>query len=728
MGHVRFRRRSDRVLLIAAFGAALGWAAPAFPADCVFVPSNDVRRVGALLARFAGETHLPPILADQWDASLDGDRARITLPFERGSVVLSWQLDGTCAVVDARVDASPDYHGALPDGAAVARLAASFPTARPGSSGGIPAPVAGGLVAVALIVAAVVGFRLRQLRVLAVDRLRRVTAIDLIRLLGVVVIAGLLPWKSAEPASASIGSLSLITVLWLTMTGFFGYATARRDDWPAVAVFLLALGIRAGYARHGVEGDVLHFLGRRTTDSHSFVYTYYLKFIYGVARDPFRLQIHANAILAAVAALPLYLFVRRRTGDRMAALFVALFYAVHPILLQMAPTDSPYSLCFACWFSALALLGGSAIGAREMVGGALLLGIAATCRPEGGLFVPASLLLVDPLAVLRAAVGHVRSALASAGMLLGMLALEVYFVFSTHMGADHRLPVDQCTAAATLAAGLWSTDYNDVLIAVLVLVGALAGSVTKRLRIGLGAAAATLLVVWPFCGTTYGGYIILHRLSAACALQVIGAGVGVAWITSWLPGTLRRHWTAALPGVAAAIYLLVVHRHEIHDQIGLSDEFWMLRNHLAPGGVVEKNCKLVWVGRNMDTDIHDFEDVVPGMEGVRCPQTDCLAEVARGGCFYYMRGLNCFYSETPTKPECRAEGKTPGEGYWDCIDPDCVRVEGSLQLDLVEQRTVDVHSVWNYEHDNADPHFPLQADVALYRVVGMKRLPTSKTR
>ena len=72
---MRFRRRSHRVVLIAALGAALGWAAPAFPAVCAFVPSNDVRSVGSLLARFAVETHLPAIIADQWDASLDGGRA-----------------------------------------------------------------------------------------------------------------------------------------------------------------------------------------------------------------------------------------------------------------------------------------------------------------------------------------------------------------------------------------------------------------------------------------------------------------------------------------------------------------------------------------------------------------------------------------------------------------------------------------------------------------------------
>jgi hypothetical protein len=204
-------------------------------------------------------------------------------------------------------------------------------------------------------------------------------------------------------------------------------------------------------------------------------------------------------------------------------------------------------------------------------------------------------------------------------------------------------------------------------------------------------------------------------------LQVIAAGIGAAWITSWLPAKLRDHPAALLPGVAAALYLLVAHREEIHEQMGVSDEFWMLRNNLAPGGVVETECKLVWVGRNMDTDIHNFEDVVPGMEGIRCQDRDCLADIAKGGCFYYMRGLNCFYSETPTKPECQSQGKTHTGGYLDCIDPECVRVETSLRLDLLEQRTVDVHTVWNYERGTPpDPHFPVAADIALYRVIGLK--------
>jgi hypothetical protein len=361
------------------------------------------------------------------------------------------------------------------------------------------------------------------------------------------------------------------------------------------------------------------------------------------------------------------------------------------------------------------------IGARQLVGSASLLGIAATCRPEGGLFLAASLLLVDIPSLLGAVRRHLIAAALSVMVILGILAVEIYFIFSTHVGSQ-GLPVDPFTIDAALKAGLWSTDYNDTLIAILVIVGAVAGLVNARLRIGLGAAVGTLIVVWPFCTTTYGGYTILHRLSATCALQSIAAGVGAAWIMSWLPAKLREHWGSVAPAAIVALYLVIGHRLEIHDPHGLSDEFWMLRNNLAPGGIVKKECELVWVGRSMDTDIQNFADVLPGIEGIRCQERDCLADIAQGGCFYYMRGLNCFYSEEPTKLQCREHGKTSTGGYMDCIDPECVRVETSLELELVEQRTVDVHAVWNYERGMPPtPHFPFAADVALYRIVGLKK-------
>lgn len=700
--------------------------------DCVWGPIRDLPAVQALLGRWADSTGLAHYDVGKVELGIDGSRSHLMLPFTNGALRLAWELDADCEAVAITVNASPDYSGSLPDESAVKQLASGLGTLTVAQQRRAP-PVKWTfrvlLAGLALLVGLLAWTGRR--RHAAGKPLLPTTASARIRILGLLGIVALLPYRSSplpgQPgawldanAVVLIGVLPLFAVLWLAISGYFGCGSARREDWPALVVLVVALALRLGFARHGVEGDVLHF--GSGSDSHSIVYAFYLSFLHPLARDPFKLQILSNAVLGALAVLPLYLFARQRTGSRTTAVLVSTFYAVHPILLQMAPTDSPYSLCFATWFSGLALLSNAEIGARQLVGSASLLGIAATCRPEGGLFLAASLLLIDVPSLLGAVRRHLIASALSVMVILGILAAEIYFMFSMHMASGQGLPVDAFTIESALEAGLWSTDYNDELIVILVIVGAVAGLVNGRLRIGLGAAVGTLIVVWPFCGTTLGGYTILHRLSAACALQSIAAGVGAAWITSWLPAKLREHWVSAVPAALVALYLLIGHRHEIHDPHGLSDEFWMLRNNLAPGGVVKEECELVWVGRSMDTDIHNFAEVLPGIEGIRCQQRDCLADIAKGGCFYYMRGLNCFYSEEPTKPECIQHGKTSTGGYMDCIDPDCVRVETSLELDLVEQRTVDVHAVWNYERGTPpDPHFPFAADVGLYRVVGLKK-------
>jgi hypothetical protein len=731
------------VLAISSAGCAPGSGG----GSCVWGPITDMPRAQLLLRNWAETAKLSTFDKDESSLSIDGSNGRLVLQFSPGTLTLSWRLDADCDPVEITIVASAEYAGAVPDEATVERLVASFRSVTVELRGQAaldrrPVDPRAQLAIAALLIALLTRFllgRRRRKELLAQLRgrlaatsssLRTMPFIGWVRLLGVAVVVALLPYQvpplqmhmaDTWPDLVSAGTLPLIVFLWLAATGTFGYGSPGRADWWALLPFLLALAIREGYARHGVEGNVLHFNVRNISDTHSIVYTFYLMFIHPLARDPFQIQMHSNGILGAMAALPLYLFIRQRTGSRAAGTLVATFYAVHPILVQMAPTDSPYSLCFATWFLGLTLLSTAEIGAKQLVGAGGLLGIAATCRPEGGLFLAASLVLLDVRPLLRAARLHLGAAALSFAVLVGLLAAEVYFIFATHMGGGGTLPVDETTIAAVLKAGLWSTDFNDPLIVILAIVGAVAGLVNRRLRVGVGALAGALIVVWPFGETTYGGYIILHRLSATCALQVIAAGIGAAWITSWLPAKLREHPAALLPGLVAALYLLVVHRQAIHEQMGLSDEFWMLRNNLAPGGVVKTECKLVWVGRSMDTDIHNFEDVVPGMEGIRCQERDCLADIAKGGCFYYMRGLNCFFSETRTKRECLQEGKTPTGGYLECIDPECVRVETSLRLELVEQRTVDVHTVWNYERRTPfDPHFPLAADVALYRVIGLK--------
>jgi hypothetical protein len=511
-------------------------------------------------------------------------------------------------------------------------------------------------------------------------------------------------------------SLFLMVFLWLAATGWFGLGRPARSDWPVLLPFVFALGLRELYASHGLENNELHFIWNEAFDRHSVLYTFYVAFIQSLPGDGFEWVTHANGVVGAIAAIPLYLFCERRTGSQIVALAVSLLYAAHPILIQMAASDAPYSLCFATWFLGLLLLSGPEIGARELVGAGGLLGIAATTRGEGVLYLLASVCVLDVARLWRAAWKHRLAALAGLAVVLALVAVEVKFIYPNHIGSGH-FPVDDFSIAAVLQAGLWSTDFNDRAVALLVLLGALAGVLDRRYRLGLGAAVAAVVVVWPFCRTTYGSYVMLHRLSPACAMHVIAAGVGAAYLTSGMRDRLARPWIRIAPATLVALSLVLGHRHQIHDPNALVEEFSMLRRNLAPRGVVNRECRLVWVGRARDTDLHNFDQVLPGMRGIQCQQSDCLAEVKGDGCFYYMRGLNCFSWDGHLPPACLETGSTPSGAYFDCILPECRRVERSLKLSKVEERTVDVRTAWDIRKEDAS--YPFLAKLGLYRIDGL---------
>jgi hypothetical protein len=547
---------------------------------------------------------------------------------------------------------------------------------------------------------------------------------NLVRLIGLLAIVALLPYESppAVPASAAdwlfanslvlLGVLPLIGFLWLYISGSFGYGSPRREDWPALLVFLLALGTREGYARHGIEELEIYFYYGVFPNRHSVVHPLLEMFVQPLGRDPYRFMMHVNGIMGSLAALPLYLFVRQRTQSDTTAVLVATFYAVHPVLVQMAPTDGHNALLLFSWFSGLALLTAEHIGPRQMFAGATLLGIAATSRAEGVLYLVAALLLLDLRAVLAAVRRHVAAAVVSCAVVLALVAVQVYAVFPAHIPHGHQLPsIAPFTLSDVLRTGLLSEDFNDRIFVALVAVGLLAGLVNKRLRIGLGAALGTLVVGWPVSMATDIGFLILHRLVAVCALQVIAAGVGAAWITSWLPS--RHRWAAATPALAVALYVFARHHQEIRAPNAVTDEFWMLRNQLAPSGVVKTECTLLSVGSTMDTDIHDFSQVLPGMTFTHCEQEDCVRLVAEGGCFYYLRSLNCYLVEGGTPPACREHGRTPAGDVFPCLHPRCAQLEQDLELATVEERTVDTRPVF-------PPSRPRWVDIGLYRVLGVK--------
>ena len=325
----------------------------------------------------------------------------------------------------------------------------------------------------------------------------------------------------------------------------------------------------------------------------------------------------------------------------------------------------------------------------------------------------ASTLLIDVRPPLAAARRYLAAASAAAAVLLLLLGVHVYFSFPVHFPAGSRLPnIGIVTLDQVRRTGLFSLDFNDRLFVALVLLGAAAGLVSRRLRIGFGAALATLVVGWPVSMATT-GYTVLHRLVPTVAMQTIAAGAGAALLGAWLPRRLRL-----APGLAGAAYLLAAYAHDLRAPNAVTEEFWMLRNHLAPGGAVRRECKLLALGRPMDTDIHDFAQVLPGITMHYCEREDCLAAAAAGGCVYYLRSLNCFFSEIQAPPQCIERGRTATGDILPCLDPRCAELEKTLLLAPVEERTTDVHPV--FHGPPGHPQWPRVADIALFEVNGVR--------
>jgi hypothetical protein len=265
-----------------------------------------------------------------------------------------------------------------------------------------------------------------------------------------------------------------------------------------------------------------------------------------------------------------------------------------------------------------------------------------------------------------------------------------------------------------LRAGLLSYDYNHPLVVTLVVVGALAGCIDARLRVGLGACLGALVVVWPFAASTDATlFLWRHRLVPACSLQAIAAGLGAAWLCATLARTQRWQWTGALLALGVALLAFAERLDHVREPNALTEEFWLLRRQLAPNGEVSRGCALMALGTSMDTDLSDVAEVLPGMPLTRCEREDCVSVAAGGGCRYYLRSVNCFFRKPWMPLPCLERGRHADTGdVLDCLDPRCARIERSLDLSPVEERNVDVRAAF------PDFRFPRTAPIGLYRVRG----------
>lgn len=528
--------------------------------------------------------------------------------------------------------------------------------------------------------------------------------------------------------TALFGVFPLVAFLWLCVSGYFTWGSARRSDWVALPPFVLALLLREGFTLHSLQEIVISFThgvslagpSLLPVGRHSIVYPLLQIFFVPLVDDAQAFVLHMNGVLGALATLPLYLFVRQRTGSRAGGFLSALLLATHPVLTRFSPTDGPYSMLLASWFSGLALLSSPVLDERAMFGGAALLGVAATCRMEGALFLIASVFLLDVRALLASALRHPRTAALSVLAIVLLEAVQMYFLLPFHLSGPTRMTslfpsLDHLYDDAILPA-----PYNDRLFMLLVLTGALAGLVSKRHRLGLYAYAAMLVVLLPVVRS---GFFVLgmHRMVPTCAVQTICAGIGAWWLGGWLPAWRGVRRAAVVPGTLIACYVLLLHWHELTERHAFNEEYDLVRSHLAPGGIVPSHCSLLTCNQvpGQDVDIHDFGHVVPGMNIVDCLRDDCIAAARSGGCQYYVRSAGCYFHSDGVPPTCAMDAVGDAQR---CLIPPIAAFERSVALQPIEIRTVDL--LRSFLRSGS---YPDTAQVGLFKV-GVQSADTSPPR
>lgn len=513
--------------------------------------------------------------------------------------------------------------------------------------------------------------------------------------------AGVLAEPPDRPELVALGVLVVAGFLWLVISGFFGYGAAQRTDWVALVPFVIALVVREGIALHSVEELEIRF-ARRFYDKHSVVYPLLQLFYRPLVSDAHGFTMHVNGVLGALACLPLYLFVRQRMGSRSAGFACALFLAVHPLVARFSPTDGPQGLLLFAWFSALALLSAPRLEGLGIIGGGILLGMAATLRIEGAILLVASCLLLDMRALAAAAWRHVGAAAFAFLVVTLLVCLQMHFVLRYNLPNVPPLP----PARALLSPA----GYGGPVPLMLVIVALVSRPITGC-WLGLCAGAAMLLVTAPVAYSD--NPVAMHRMVPAFALQALLAGIGAHALTAWLPREKWWLWMRPLPAAVAAILFFFQQRADLARQYVFNVEYDLVRRHLAPGGRPASGCTLMAfnAGPFGDIDLHDFGQVVPGVRVINCNEEDCTAKVERK-CLYYVRSAACYFHPAGLPQACAQLPVAAGEARRVCLGEPAASFEARAALEPVERRIVDLWETFGEYHG----HYPRRAEIALFRV------------
>ncbi len=505
----------------------------------------------------------------------------------------------------------------------------------------------------------------------------------------------------------------LVAFGWLVATGFFETKTRLREHWPGLVLFLIALLLREGLARHSVEGVEIGFV-TDPVGRHSVVYPLLQAFFVPWVPDAHAFTMHMNGTLGAFGCWSAYRFLAWHLGGRAQAVACTLPLALHPLIARFAPTDGPYSLIFASWFTGLALLSVPRPTSRSLFGGIVLLGIAASCRIEGTFYLVASLFLLPMRTVLDGVQRH-RAFAALAGLVVAvLLAVQMHTLLpgyaSGRLGTDDPQAVLLPRARLFLQDALWPIASSDPLLTGLLWLGVFGGLVTKQ-RFGALAYLATCVVLFPVVGSGQSAHA-LHRMLPACAMQTLVTGMGAVFAGSWIATRTRRPWLMLVPSLMVCATVLVRQYPILTTPYVFAEEYDLVRSHLA-GPQFQKpptDCVLGAFNTHPagDIDLHDFHQVVPHLQVLDCRRSNCAAAATTLPCMFYVRSVACYFQDAGVEPACAAQAKAPS-----CLCSECAAFEQTVVLKEVETRIVDILATF----PDRVGEYPRYASIGLYHVV-----------
>jgi Dolichyl-phosphate-mannose-protein mannosyltransferase len=407
-------------------------------------------------------------------------------------------------------------------------------------------------------------------------------------------------------------------------------------------ILLTALALLLRCIAHGGPADIRAVMGDLRASRAGWVAFTHLAYEFLPPRDETIWNI--NRIAGALSVPLLYVAMRRRFADPLAALAAAAALAVTPLIVRFSASDAPYVLLCAAFLGAIAAYDrfteSESVGALALALG--LLTAAMQLRPEGiWLIVPAALLVLarplPPWGALR------RPAVVACALIFAAVnAVPTAVAVIGHVGGGY---LQSFVLVGSLVGSPWAVPaMTPRPLAALVVLGGLAALFYRRP--GVLWLAATLVadpIDFP-ADSPFGHYANARYHIPAMYLACGLAGLGVATSLRLLGRLIWREVPAASLLALGIVVLAAAPRFDLLRRMWTPQrEYEFFREGLAH---IDPTCQVVTLAYTRDAGFIPFDYLAPQrLVDIR----EFLADPT-GDCLVYYRCANCYSSSLDLAP------------------------------------------------------------------------------